>query len=325
MSRNSVHFYEVVALALVIPLAACSKNDAGSPVAPSSLPSTSIPGNSIFGATISGTVLTGANRPASVGALSMPASKATLTVSVVGTSVTSTVDGAAHFTLLNVPSGDLTLAITGSGIDARVPIAGVHANDQIVVTVTVNGTTAELDEAEHDTDNHDAEIEGSVASTSCAANPQTIVIGTIDPTTVNIQNAQIRREGDTISCAQIQVGDRIEAHGTKSGTMLVASDVNVKTDHTVPDQPGDDGSQPGHDDNTDETDESEVHGIVAGAAAGHACPAFTFSVGATTVTTTSTTKFEDTTCTGVVNGETVEVKGTRTSSAAITATKVEKD
>jgi uncharacterized protein DUF5666 len=42
------------------------------------------------------------------------------------------------------------------------------------------------------------------------------------------------------------------------------------------------------------------------------------------VTTTATTKFEDVSCAGVVNGVSVEVKGTRTSATAMTATKVEK-
>ena len=67
-----------------------------------------------------------------------------------------------------------------------------------------------------------------------------------------------------------------------------------------------------------------MKGSVGGAAAGQACPAFTFTVGTTTVTTTVTTKFEDTTCAGVVNGITVEAQGTRTGPTAITATKVEK-
>jgi len=56
----------------------------------------------------------------------------------------------------------------------------------------------------------------------------------------------------------------------------------------------------------------------------HACPAFTFSVGSTTVTTNASTKFEHTSCAGVVNGITVEVKGTRASANAITAARVEK-
>ena len=45
--------------------------------------------------------------------------------------------------------------------------------------------------------------------------------------------------------AQIQINDRAEAHGTASGTMLLATDVNVETEH--PQQPSghDDGEKQG--------------------------------------------------------------------------------
>ena len=76
------------------------------------------------------------------------------------------------------------------------------------------------------------------------------------------------------------------------------------------------------DDNEDnEKDEAEIRGIVTGAASGHACPAFTFTVGSTSVTTSARTKFEHTTCAGVINGISVKVEGRRTSPAAIAATK----
>ena len=68
----------------------------------------------------------------------------------------------------------------------------------------------------------------------------------------------------------------------------------------------------------------EVTGTVSGAAARHACPAFSFSVGSTAVTTSAATRFEDVSCAAVVTGVRVEVKGTRTAASAIAATKVEK-
>lgn len=312
-----VRFCAPVAMALAMSLVACSKSDVKSPVAPFSSASIPAPGGSVTGATISGTVLTGASGLTGASAMSVRREGATLTVSIVGTSLNAIADASGHFTLSNVPSGDLTLAFTGNGIDARITITGVHANDQIRITVTVNGNTAELDENEHEKENHEAEVEGRVASTNCAANPQTIVVGTMTPTTVNIQNARIRHDGNTLTCAQIQVNDRVEAHGTKNGATLVATDVNVKTDHRVEDQPGHD------DDDDDDENEAEVKGTVAGAAAGHACP-FTFTVGTTTVVTTEGTTFKDTTCAKVVNGVTVEAKGTRTGPTTITATRVEK-
>src|SRR5436190_1153425 len=95
----------------------------------------------------------------------------------------------------------------------------------------------------------------------------------------------IRHGSTNVDFSQLVVGERIHAHGTKSGTTVTATSVEVQNEHTDVPNPGDDH---GHD-----ADENEVNGTVSGAAAGHACPAFTFSVASTTVTTTATTKFED--------------------------------
>lgn len=319
MGRIVVRFSAPIAIGFVMALVACSRSDVNSPIVPSSLVSTPASGGSVTGATISGTVLAGVSGRTGVSTASVRPEGATLMVSIVGTSINTTVDASGRFTFQNVPSGDLTLTFTGNGIDARITISGVHANDQIRITVTVNGNAADLDESEHETENHEAEVEGRVTSTSCAANPQTIVVGTMTPMTVNIQNARIRHDGNTLTCAQIQLNDRVEAHGTKDGATLVATDVDVKTDREIEEQPGH------NDDDDDENEnEAEVKGTVGGAAAGHGCPAFTFIVGTTTVTTIATTTFKDTTCAKVVNGVTVEVKGTKTGPTAITAMRVEK-
>lgn len=315
MGRVFVQVCAPLAMVLTMSLAACSKSDLNLPGAPTSAAPNPAPAGSVAGATISGTVRTSASSLAGTNSVSIRPAGIALMVSIVGTPIKTTVDSSGHFTLSNVPSGDLTLAFTGSGVDARITIAAVHNNDQIRIGVTVNGNAADLDENDHETENNEAEVDGRVASTNCAVNPQTIVVGTMTPTTVNIQNARIRHDGNTLTCAQIQVNDRVEAHGTKNGATLVATDVNVETDH---------GTQPPPGGGDDDDEEAEVKGTVAGAAGGHACPAFTFTVGSMTVTTTAATQFEDTTCAGVINGITVEAEGTRTGPAAITAKKVEK-
>jgi hypothetical protein len=195
----------------------------------------------------------------------------------------------------------------------------VNANDQIRITVRVNGGVADLDENDHDKANNETEIDGKVVSTTCSANPASIVVGTMAPTTVNLQTARIRHGSTTLTCAQIQVNDRVEVHGARSGSTVSATDVNVETEHGIEAEPGDDH---GNDGNIG--GEAEATGTVSGAAANHACPAFTFSVGSTTVTTTATTRFEDTSCAGIVNGARVEVKGTRSATNAITAASVER-
>jgi len=243
-----------------------------------------------------------------------------------GTSISTTVDGSGHFTLQNVPQGDVILVFTSNGISATLSVTGINAADQVRVSVIVNGSVAELDEHQHEGADHRTEVEGRVTAIACTANPPTITIGATMPMIVNIQNARIRHGGTTVTCSQIQVNDRAEAHGMTSGTMLIATDVNVETEH--PHQPGDrDDDGEDHDGGNrgpGQNQEADVEGTVSGAAAGHACPAFSFSVGSTAVTTSAATKFEDVSCAGVVNGIRVEVKGARTAANAIAATKVER-
>jgi len=54
------------------------------------------------------------------------------------------------------------------------------------------------------------------------------------------------------------------------------------------------------------------------------CPSLTFSVSSTGVTTNASTKFEATTCTGVANGDSVEVKGGKQSNGSVLAREVDK-
>jgi Domain of unknown function (DUF5666) len=304
---------------IVFAAAGGKSGSSGSPVAPSNAQPQPAPG-ATTGATIAGVVTSGTLGVASTAAgrpLIHPAAvSGGIVVSIMGSSMSTMVDASGQFRLQNVPSGDVTLVFTAAGISATVAVTGVHVADQIHVTVIVNGDRAELDEHEHEGADHRTEVEGRVTATACTANPPTITVGLNMPTTVNLQNAQIRHGGTSLRCAQIQVNDRAEAHGMMNGTILIATDVNVETEHPQP--PG------GNDKDTGEDQEGDVTGTVAGAAAGHACPAFSFSVGSTTVTTSAATKFEDVTCAAVVNGISVEVEGTRTAANAIAAKKVEK-
>src|SRR2546425_2450101 len=249
-----------LAIAMAVIVAACGKaSGPGSPSAPSGTGAPSVPSGSLTGATIAGTVMSAAT------VSSLRPLGTTITVSIVGTAISATIDASGRFTLQNVPSGDITLAFTANGIDARITITGVGTNDQIRISVRVNGNVVDVDQNEHEMANNEAEIEGRVASTNCGVNPQTIVVGTMTPTTVNVQNARIRHGGTTLTCAQIRVDDRVEAHGTKTGTMIVAADVNVETEHGLEQEPND------HHD--DEANEAEVKSTVAGATRGHPRPA----------------------------------------------------
>ena len=77
----------------------------------------------------------------------------------------------------------------------------------------------------------------------------------------------------------------------------------------------------GNDD--DDDDDNELEGAVSNL--GGTCPALTFVVRATTVTTNDRTRFEDGPCTRIANGARVEVKGRRQPDGSLLANEVEFD
>src|SRR5437667_9596745 len=134
-----------VLMALAVGAAACGKADSASPAGPSSS-ATPAPssGPTNGSANISGMVLTGSSTAAF-----RPAG-GSLTVTIVGTSISATIDGSGHFTLRNVPSGDLMLAFSGSGHDALVSITGVEDLEQIRITVNLGSNSANIDDNERE-------------------------------------------------------------------------------------------------------------------------------------------------------------------------------
>jgi Domain of unknown function (DUF5666) len=118
----------------------------------------------------------------------------------------------------------------------------------------------------------------------------------------------IRHGNRTLTMADIQVGDHIQARGTMDGTTLVASEIKVE----------DTGN-----DNDDHENAAELKGTVSAFSGAATCPAATFMIGTTKVTTSATTVFDDVTCATLANGAIVEVEGAKQADGSILATKVE--
>ena len=116
----------------------------------------------------------------------------------------------------------------------------------------------------------------------------------------------IRHGNRTLTMADIQVGDHIQARGTMDGTTLVATEIKVE--------------DTGND--NDET-EAEIKGTISAFSGTATCPAATFMIGTTKVTTSATTVFDDVTCATLANGAIVEVEGTTQADGSISASKVE--
>jgi hypothetical protein len=148
---------------------------------------------------------------------------------------------------------------------------------------------------------HDDKVVGFVSANigdALTVNGITVVTGT---------GAVIRHGNRTLTIADIEVGDHIQARGTMEGTTLVATEIKVE----------DTGNDNG------DVDEAELEGAVSGLSGTATCPVVTFMIGGTKVTTSAATVFHDVTCATLANGAIVEVEGATQADGSILATTVE--
>ena len=187
------------------------------PTAPSS-PSTPA---ATTGASISG-VVTGLATGSGAGAVG---ARNAVTVTIVGTNITTTVDASGNFTINNVPPGNVTLSF--SGTSATVTIQNVGQSGKVKVVIVVSGSTATLETLQQ-TENGKTELEGRISS--FGTTPNTFFVGNV---LVTAPGADAIRHGDTlVPFANLKVGDRVHVTGTPGGTelapTLAATLVNVQ-------------------------------------------------------------------------------------------------
>ena len=304
--RHYLTFLASVLVAFVV--TACrGEGTFSSPVGPSSS----------SGATISGTISGSAvstPRILDSGSFSLMDARG-VTVSVVGTGISTSADNGGKFTLTNVPAGTVQLNFTGPGSNATVTLTGVGPDDRVQIAVTVNGNSAHVDSEHHSAPaNSNREFQGRITSIDSSAKSFQIPGLTVKTTATTI----IRHGNKTVQFSDLKVGDHVEARGTMDGTTLTATE--IKVEHEGEDDDDDDA-----DDDRGDAGQTEVSGIVSGSTG--TCPAVTFTVGSSTkVAVTKDTVYEDTTCAAATkNGAKVEVKGTKASDGTITATRVEID
>jgi hypothetical protein len=148
---------------------------------------------------------------------------------------------------------------------------------------------------------HDDKVVGFVSakfSDTLTVNGITVVAG---------PGAVIRHGNRTLTIANIEVGDHIQARGAMDETTLVATEIKVE--------------DTGHDNG--DVDDVELEGAVAALSPTANCPVVTFTIGTTNVTTSAATVFDDVTCATLANAAIVEVEGVRKADGSILATKVE--
>jgi hypothetical protein len=143
------------------------------------------------------------------------ASPTTVTVTIVGTDIATTVDGKGDFQLTGVPPGDVTLKFTNAGASAVITLSGVAAGDRIHIVVTLNGNAAKIEheDRDHDDDGDDEdedddELKGLVSN----------LTGTCPTLTFTVAGTKVVTNSATKfddPCQQIANGRRVEVKGTR--------------------------------------------------------------------------------------------------------------
>jgi hypothetical protein len=196
----------------------------GTPTSPSSNSSSS----SASAATISGT-LQGAGASA-LTAASGGAALSGITVTLVGTSISSGVDAAGRFTLVNVPPGGVQLRISGGGVDATVTLTPVQAAETVEIVVVVSGSTANV-ESEIRNGGSESQLEGRVESLPPTTAALTFMAA--GRTVTTDASTQFVDGGRTRSFSDLRVGMRVHVKGQMSGTTFMATSVQMQNSNTA--------------------------------------------------------------------------------------------
>jgi hypothetical protein len=244
----------ILGVAVATTIAACggsatsANSPVNSPVAPSAGGNVGV---STSGATISGT-LTGAAGTASAGVSS--ARSVDVTVTVAGTSISTTVDSNGKFTLTNVPPGNVELDIQTPSGTAVLNLGTVSDQETIHITVTVNGNMASLDNEDNQTPDHE-EIEGAVTAVDPTAGSITV-----DGKTILVTSSTSITQGQTtLTLADIKVGDEVHVKATVSGSTLTATSIEVDSDSGNTEAPGNSNNPPSSNDTPGHTDNPPDH------------------------------------------------------------------
>ena len=233
-----------------------------------------------------------------------------ITVTVVGTSVTTQVDGAGQFTLTGVPPGTVQLKFSGSGIDATLTLTGVAADDRIEINVTLNGNRARLDSDRRSSSSNGVLVNGRITGLNTGARSLQV-----DRQTVMVPTTAVIRHGNrTLLFSDLRMGDHIQVKGARVGSTITATEVKV--------EPRGDDDLDDDDDDDEDDGTAELSGTVSGR--GGTCPSITFTVRNTLIRTNGATDFRDA-CSLILNTLRVEVRGTREANGQILATRVELD
>jgi hypothetical protein len=282
--------------------AACGGNAALSSVGPSSASS----GRALISGIVRGTAVTPApSRTLSEERFSTLDSRSGVTISVVGTGISTNADNQGQFTLNDVPSGTVVLNFTAPGSNATATLQGVGPGDRVQITVTVNGNNAHVDSEHH----NNGEISARI--TSIDSGNQSFQAGSW---TIKTNGSTVIRHGSkTVQFSDLKVGDHVQVRGTRDGSTVTATEIKVEQN-----------GQGGDADDDDDDHEAEVEGRVSGLGSS-SCPGITFMIGNAKITADQNTTYRRTSCDAIKNNLKVEVEGTKQSDGSVLARRISID
>lgn len=216
------YLYSCISTVFALTTVACGAHTPDSPTSPTGN------GNGASRAVITGTVMDSSSRRASSPDEFTTQASGPVTVSVVGTTISTVIDGSGRFQLTGVPPGDAQLRFTATGLDATLTLRGVQAGDRIDIRVRLTDTSIRLeaerrdrdddDDDDDDEDRDDDEFEGTVSALS----------GTCPAISFTLNGLTVRTSAatryDDVTCAQVRNTMRLEVRGRRQADGSVLAD-----------------------------------------------------------------------------------------------------
>lgn len=213
----------ISAAALLVASTACSGNN---PSSPSPTGGIVINGSIVTGSGSAGSGSTASVAPDPRRSDSIPGG---LTITVVGTNITVQVNADGTFTINGVPAGSIDLRLNGPGLQAVVSLLELQFGQTVTITITVNGSTAELD-TDHRRGPSGEELEGRVESLPPTTAAGSFVVAGRTVTTNG--STTFVMQGQPATFASLQIGQRVHVKGQPGTTSLLATEVNIQNTNT---------------------------------------------------------------------------------------------
>jgi Domain of unknown function (DUF5666) len=268
-----------VIIAAAVSIAACGDSNPSSP-SDANANAVTINGNVVA----PGGTQTSASAQTSSTAATAPAG---LRVTVVGSNISAIVDASGHFSLKNVPPGNVNLQFSTSTNTALIVLTDLQTGQTVTISVTLSGSSATV-ESDRRASGKEVQLEGRVESLPpTTAAGSFIVAGQLVTTN---DATRFYLGGAASAFTALALGQRVHVKGQTSGTSLLASTVDIQ--------------------NTNTDVGLNINGIVAGFSGPQS--AFQFTVDGRLVKGDASTEFfGNSHFADLANGRRVEVKGSQ--------------